>query len=48
MSALMTPEELKARRRRSMVIAWSIAAFCLLVFLITLAKLQGAVLERPL
>jgi hypothetical protein len=44
----MTPEELKARKRRNLVIAWSIIAFILLVFLITIAKLQGGVLERPL
>jgi hypothetical protein len=48
MSNIMTPEELKARKRRNLVIAWSIAAFILLVFLITIAKLQGGVLERPL
>jgi hypothetical protein len=47
-SAIMTTDELKARKRRNLVIALSIAAFCVLVFLITIAKLQGGVLERPL
>lgn len=48
MSVIMTPEELKARKRRNLWIALSIAAFVLLVFLITVAKLQGNVLDRPL
>lgn len=48
MSNIMTPEELKARKRRNLVIALSIGAFMLLVFFITIAKLQGGVLERPL
>jgi hypothetical protein len=48
MSVIMTPEELQARKRRNMWIALSIAAFIVLVFLITLTKLQAGVLERPL
>lgn len=48
MSNIMTPEELKARKRRNLVIALSIGAFMLLVFFITIAKLQGGALERPL
>lgn len=44
----MTPEELRARKRRNLWIALSIGAFVVLVFLITMAKLQGGVLERPL
>lgn len=48
MSDVMTPEELKARKRRNLVLALSIGAFMLLVFFITIAKLQGGVLERPL
>jgi hypothetical protein len=48
MSNIMTPEELRARKRRNAVIAWSIGAFILLVFLITIAKLQSGVLDRPL
>ena len=37
----MTPAELKARKRRSMWIALAIAGFIVLVFLITLAKMQA-------
>lgn len=44
----MTPEELRARKRRNLWIALSIGAFVVLVFLITVAKLQAGVLERPL
>jgi hypothetical protein len=45
---IMTPEELKARKRRNLWIALAIGAFVLLVFFITLAKLQAGVLDRPL
>ena len=45
---IMTPEELKARKRRNLWLALALGAFMLLVFLITLAKLQAGVLERPL
>jgi hypothetical protein len=45
---VLTPEQLKARKRRNIWIAVSLGAFMLLVFLITLAKLQAGVLERPL
>jgi hypothetical protein len=45
---MLTPEELKARKQRNLWIALSIGAFVLLVFLITLAKLQAGVLDRPL
>ncbi|MGD9967214.1 MAG: hypothetical protein AB7T59_11880 [Hyphomonadaceae bacterium] len=48
MSAIMTPDELNARKRRNLWIALAIAAFVLLVFLITVAKLQAGVLDRPL
>ena len=45
---IMTPEELRARKRRNLWIALGIGAFIVLVFAITLAQLQGNVLERPL
>jgi hypothetical protein len=48
MSAVLTPEEAAARRRRNVWIALAVAAFVVLVFLITLAKLQAGVLDRPL
>jgi hypothetical protein len=48
MSAVMTPDELQARKRRNLWIALAVAGFVVLVFFITLAKLQAGVLERPL
>ena len=44
----LTPEQVRARKRRNLWLALSIAAFVLLVFFITMAKLGGNVLERPL
>lgn len=44
----LTPDQLAARKRRNVVLALSIAAFVILVFAITLVKLQAGVLERPL
>lgn len=43
----LTPEETRARKRRNAAIGWLLVAFCLLVFLITLAHLGGSVAERP-
>jgi hypothetical protein len=37
----MTPEELKARKRRNLWIALSVGAFVVLVFLITLTKIKA-------
>jgi hypothetical protein len=48
MSVIMTPDELKARKRRNVWIALSILAFVALVFAITMAKLGASVLDRPL
>jgi hypothetical protein len=45
---ILTPEELKARKRRNLWIALSIGAFVLLVFMITVTKLQAGILDRPL
>jgi hypothetical protein len=45
---ILTPEELKARKRRNVWIALSIGAFVLLVFMITVTKLQAGILDRPL
>jgi hypothetical protein len=38
---IMTPDELKARKRRNLWIALSVGAFVLLVFLITLAQIKA-------
>jgi hypothetical protein len=48
MSVILTPEELAARKRRSLFIALAVGAFMLLVFAITLTQMQAGVLERPL
>lgn len=48
----MTPEEeqefRRARSRRSWVIALGLFAFVVLVFVVTLVRLGGAIVERPL
>lgn len=38
---IMTPEELKARKRRNLWIALSVGAFMLLIFLITVAQIKA-------
>ncbi|MBN8606534.1 MAG: hypothetical protein J0L81_06410 [Caulobacterales bacterium] len=38
---VLTPEELKARKRRNLWLAWSIVAFVLLVFAVTVSKMQA-------
>jgi len=42
MSVIMTPEELKARKRRNFWIGLSVAAFMALIFAITIVKLGAA------
>lgn len=44
----LSADELRARKRRNVWIALSIGAFIALVFLITIARLQAGVLDRPL
>ncbi len=36
----LTPEQEKARKRRNLLLAFSIGAFVVLVFFITMAKIQ--------
>lgn len=36
----------RARKRRNLIIALALVAFVVLVFVITIVRLQGAVLER--
>lgn len=43
----MNEDALRARRRRNLVIGLALAAFVVLVFTITLVRLQGNVVERP-
>ena len=35
----LTPEQERARKRRNMLLAWSVGAFVLLVFLISMAQM---------
>ena len=44
MSVILTPEELKARKRRNLWIALAIGAFVVLVFLITMVKVEDGIL----
>ena len=36
----LTPEQERARKRRNLYIAWSLAAFMVLVFLVTVVRLS--------
>ncbi len=47
-TVILTPEQETARKRRNMWLALSIAGFMVLVFLITISKLQAGLLERPI
>lgn len=40
-TVILTPEEIKARKRRNMWLALSIVAFVVLVFAITVSKMQA-------
>ena len=42
-TVVLTPEELKARSRRNVWIALSIVAFVVLVFLITMVKVEDGI-----
>lgn len=44
----LTPEQEAARKRRNLWIALALAGFMALVFIITIAKLQAGVLDRPI
>ena len=39
----LTPAQMQARKRRNIMLAFSIAAFMLLVFFITMAQLKNSV-----
>jgi len=43
MSVILTPDELAARKRRNLWIAVAIAAFVVLVFLITMVKVEDGI-----
>ncbi len=44
----LTPEQEKRRRQRNVAIAIAIALFVVLIYVVTIAKLGPAVLDRPL
>ena len=44
MSVILTPDEVKARKRRNLWIALTIGAFIVLVFLITMVKVEDGIL----
>ena len=43
MSVIMTPDELAARKRRNLWIAVAIAAFVVLVFLVTMVRVEDGI-----
>ncbi|MEQ8267206.1 MAG: hypothetical protein RH982_08415 [Parvibaculum sp.] len=43
-----TEEQLKRRRQRNLAIAWTLAGFMVLFFVVTIVKLGGNVANRPL
>ena len=43
-SVVLSPDEVKARKRRNLWIALSIAAFVVLVFLITMVKVKDGII----
>lgn len=45
---VLTPKQEDARKKRSIAIALSIAAFVVLIFAVTIVRLGGNVLDRPL
>jgi len=44
----LTPEEQRRRRRRSVALGLTLGILCILLFVITIAKLGPQVLNRPL
>lgn len=42
----LTPEERKQQKRRNLAIALGLAAFIIIVFLVTILRLGGSVAER--
>ncbi|MBA4209324.1 MAG: hypothetical protein C0454_07325 [Parvibaculum sp.] len=43
-----TEEQIRKRRQRNLAIAWTLAAFILLFFVVTIVKLGGNVANRPM
>ena len=45
---VLTPEELRARKRRNIAIGLSVGLLCVLFYLVTIAKLGPGLFNRPL
>ncbi|MBX3505140.1 MAG: hypothetical protein KF895_06635 [Parvibaculum sp.] len=43
-----TEEQIRKRRQRNLAIAWTLAGFILLFFVVTIVKLGGNVANRPM
>lgn len=43
-----TEEQIKRRRQRNLAIAWALAGFIVLFFVVTIVKLGGNVANRPI
>jgi hypothetical protein len=44
----LTEQQLRARRHRSIAIALALGAFVIVIFVVTIVKLGGNVLTRPM
>ena len=44
----LTPEQEKSRRARNIALGLCIAGLCILFFTVTIVRLGGAVLQRPM
>ena len=44
----LTPEQAKARRARNIALGLCIAGLCVLFFAVTIVRLGGTVLQRPM
>ena len=44
---VLVPDEQKQRKQRNLAIALGLAAFILIVFLVTVLRIGGAVADRP-
>ena len=45
---VLTPKQAEARSQRNIAIALSLVAFVVLIFVVTIVRLGGNVLDRPL
>lgn len=45
-AAFLSPDELKKRKQRNLAIALSLAAFIIIIFVVTIIRLGGSVAER--